>query len=395
MNQVTELKIFLASPGDVVVERRIVEEVLKELNITYGNANGISLRLLNWEDYSYPGMGEDPQSVINNQIPNDYDVFLCVFWTRIGTATNRAQSGSVEELEIALSRVENGEDVQIMGYFKTEPPTSLNEITEQFLEVQKLKRKIGKTCLYKEFTSTDKFKEIFRINFTQFLNQRFSSLTKNALVVSDNDRPIEIGNKKRNEIYEKINSINLNIVDTKIDAIDIIESLHEKAVGVSTILSDISLTMNELNLKVTKKANEMEVVNVIKDTRLKAKKRKILANQLANELDVISDKYEIYIPDFKDKYLELVNSFITIYLEYENYISENDKKAKGELLLSIDSCSESLADLLVAMDKVPKLTAKYGQAQIRQMKLLKNLVEEILYGRELLDEIDDENLIEP
>lgn len=178
MKQISELRIFLASPGDVQVERTIVQEVLSELNITYGTPNGINLKLVNWEDYSYPSIGEDPQDLINSQLPFDYDVFLVLFWTRIGTPTNRSKSGTIEELEIALKKKENGEDIEIMGYFKTEAPASLNEITEQYFEVKKLQADFGKNSLYKEFASTDKFKDIFRINFTNYLNEKFSKKDK-------------------------------------------------------------------------------------------------------------------------------------------------------------------------------------------------------------------------
>ena len=69
-------------------------------------------------------------------------------------------------------------------------------------------------------------------------------------------------------------------------------------------------------------------------------------------------------------------------------MSDADKESKIFLLTNIDEACMSLTDLLVEMDKVPKITSKYGQASIRQMKLLKELVEEILFGRELLDQIE-------
>ena len=387
MKQISELRIFLASPGDVQVERTIVQEVLSELNITYGTPNGINLKLVNWENYSYPSIGEDPQDVINSQLPFDYDVFLCLFWTRIGTPTKRSKSGTIEELEIALKKKENGENVEIMGYFKTEPPASLNELTEQYFEVKKLQSEFGKNCLYKEFTSTDKFSEIFRINFTNYLNDKFSNLPKTKALIPSAKNNIEIGNKKRNEIYAKLKSLNLDQVVNK-ELLDTMEIITDKSNEMTIVLNDITNNMNEMSEKVSAKTDEMNVVNQISDNRLRLKKSKIVANQLANELDVISDKYEVYIPDFKDHYLDLVHSFIDLYGNYEKYMSNEDKKVKTELIESIDSSIESLTDLLVEMDKVPKITSKYGQAQIRQMKLLKILVEEILFGRELMDQIE-------
>lgn len=387
MKQISELRIFLGSPGDVEVERTIVKEVVDELNITYGTPNNIVLKLVNWENYSYPGFGEDPQEVIINQLPFDFDVFLCIFWTRIGTPTKRAASGTIEELNIAIEKKTNGEDIEIMGYFKTEPPSSLKDITEQYFEVQKLQKDFGKNGLYKEFTSTDKFKEVFRINFTNFLNNKFSNFPKSTAILPAAKTKLEVGNKKRNEIYAKLASLNLDVAVSE-DMVDTMEILSDKSHEIAVVLGDISGTMNELTSKVNVKAGELKSLNNISDYRLKMKKKKIVVNQLANELDVISDKYEVYVPDFKEHYHDLVDSFIKIYSQYEHYMSEGDKLAKTDLLENIDNASEALTDLLVEMDKVPKLTSKYGQATIRQMKILKELVEEILFGRELLDQIE-------
>ena len=46
----------------------VLEEWAREL--------GIRLELVRWETHAYPSFGEDPQSVINEQIPDDYDLRL-------------------------------------------------------------------------------------------------------------------------------------------------------------------------------------------------------------------------------------------------------------------------------------------------------------------------------
>ncbi len=285
---------------------------------------------------------------------------------------------------------QHGDDVLqflIFGYFKTEPPSSLKDLSEQYFQVRKLQEDFGKDCLYKEFTSTEKFKEIFRINFTHFLNNKFKNHSNERNTLPVINTPIEIGNPKRNEIKAKLNSLNLVAKDDSnlLDAVDIIT---EKSNELVIILSDITENMNSMTNKITSRTEEMNVINKISDVKLKLKKAKINANQLANELEVISDKYEVYIPDFKENYLDLVHKFISVYTQYQTYMSDAISAAKNDLISTIDESIESVTDLLVQMDSVPKITSKYGQAQIRQMKLLKGLVEEILFGRELLDQIE-------
>ena len=62
------LKIFVASPGDVSEERAVLEEVVRELNLTLPRNLGVMLELVRWETHAMPGMEADVQDVINRQI---------------------------------------------------------------------------------------------------------------------------------------------------------------------------------------------------------------------------------------------------------------------------------------------------------------------------------------
>ena len=53
--------------------------------------------------HTTPEMGNDPQTLINKQILEDCDLLLGVFWTKIGTETEKYPSGSVEEIEKRLN----------------------------------------------------------------------------------------------------------------------------------------------------------------------------------------------------------------------------------------------------------------------------------------------------
>ena len=45
------------------------------------------LELLRWERDTSPAFGKDPQSVINKQIPQDFDIIIGILLHRIGSAT--------------------------------------------------------------------------------------------------------------------------------------------------------------------------------------------------------------------------------------------------------------------------------------------------------------------
>lgn len=115
------LTIFLASPGDVVEERNRLEDAIADWNRTWARNFGIRLELLRWEQDAYPDVGDDAQDVINQQLPQDYDLFVGLMWSRFGTTTARAGSGTAEEFERALARSRASRDVNILFYFKDTP----------------------------------------------------------------------------------------------------------------------------------------------------------------------------------------------------------------------------------------------------------------------------------
>jgi hypothetical protein len=165
-----EIRILLASPEELKKERKIASEVIESLNITIGKQQNFRIDLIRWETHSRPEIGEYPQQVLNKQF-GPYDIFLGLFWKRIGTKTPKAISGTIEEYELAYdSYIKNGYP-QIMIYFKKSKFyfTSIDECN-QFIEVLKFKQNLKDvyywTFYQKEFRTTlseHLFKEITEI----------------------------------------------------------------------------------------------------------------------------------------------------------------------------------------------------------------------------------------
>jgi hypothetical protein len=54
---------------------------------------------IKWETHATPQSGVRPQEAINRQLVHERDILLGMFWTRIGTSTGIAESGTVEEID--------------------------------------------------------------------------------------------------------------------------------------------------------------------------------------------------------------------------------------------------------------------------------------------------------
>ena len=166
------LYIFVASPGDVEKERLCLEEVVKELNLTWSISFGIRLDLVKWETHSYPALGDDAQEVINRQIKNDYDIFLGIMWQRIGTPTGRAESGTLEEFSRAKQRWDQDRtSIDIMIYFKQAPVNPHELDLEQLAGVQKFKKSLENQGLSWTFDSTENFMTLVRIHLTRVVQE--------------------------------------------------------------------------------------------------------------------------------------------------------------------------------------------------------------------------------
>jgi hypothetical protein len=137
------LKVFVASTQDLAEERSTLELCVREFNRDWSEKLGVELDLVRWETHAYPSIAADPQSVINEQIGDKYDIFVGLLGHRFGTPTPRAESGTSEEFERALTKYRSGEHVQIMFYFKDVPISPSLIDLDQLAKVGLFRSKLG------------------------------------------------------------------------------------------------------------------------------------------------------------------------------------------------------------------------------------------------------------
>lgn len=170
-------KCFIASPGDTKSEREICDKVFAEINNSIGSEFDFRIESLKWENSTIPAFGESSQGVINEQIGNDYDLFIGIMYKKFGTPTKNAGSGTEEEFNLAYDRLKNGEKLQIMFYFNNKP-ASMNEINhEELAKVSDFKKKIESlNGYYFNYDGEKDFEDKLRCH----LNKYFSSLHRKS-----------------------------------------------------------------------------------------------------------------------------------------------------------------------------------------------------------------------
>lgn len=117
-------RVAIASPGDVNEERRVIRTVIHDWNAAHARTRGVVLLPVGWESDAAALMGTRAQEIINAQVIRTADLLVAAFWTRLGTPTSLAPSGTVEEIREFM---ETGKPVMV--YFSNAPvvPSSIDQ----------------------------------------------------------------------------------------------------------------------------------------------------------------------------------------------------------------------------------------------------------------------------
>ena len=151
---IRRVKILVASPGDVLEERKIVEQVIKKWNILHSEERKLVLDAVLWELRTAPESGERTQGIINRQIVDQCDFAIGIFWTRIGTPTGVAPGGAVEEVQRMIA---GGK--QVMLYFSDKPisPSAIDAL--QKARIDEFRASIQPNALVAVYDKHSQFKD--------------------------------------------------------------------------------------------------------------------------------------------------------------------------------------------------------------------------------------------
>src|SRR5262245_26972620 len=89
--------VFLASPGDVNVEREHVRRFFDDYNRSTAHLWNVQFRVIDWENYATVGVGR-PQELITKQTLEKYTGSLAlivgIMAQRFGSPSGKAESGT-------------------------------------------------------------------------------------------------------------------------------------------------------------------------------------------------------------------------------------------------------------------------------------------------------------
>ena len=206
---------MIVSPSDVKEERKIVKKVLYEWNERNSRFRNIVFSVLGYDINAHADSGTYPQESINDQLLEKADFIIAIFWTKLGTPTEKYQSGSVEEIEKHIEQ-----NKQAFIFFKDPEPE--NKESEQFKKVQQYKESLKERVLYREGFKSKK-------DFEYLLGKEID------LIANDLSRPQPITVKER-DVSVKVEKCKDGTVKITFNDSSTIEFLDKKV-----LFSDIVL----------------------------------------------------------------------------------------------------------------------------------------------------------
>jgi|GEM_PF-843529 hypothetical protein len=151
-------RVLIASPADVPQEREIIREEIARWNAIHTSEMKMILMPLGWETDATPDLEEGGQAIINRQLVDICDLLIGVFWTRLGTPTLQAESGTVEEIERARN-----EGKRCIVYFSDQAVSPSATDQKQYKRLQKYKDELNKKGLTNTYKTIEEFREkVFR-----------------------------------------------------------------------------------------------------------------------------------------------------------------------------------------------------------------------------------------
>lgn len=147
-------RVLIASPSDLTEERQAATEAINEWNTQYAETEGVVLLPVKWETNVTPRSGVRPQEAINDEIVRTSHILVGMFWTKIGTNTGIAESGTVEEIDQFVAAAKPA-----MLYFSRRPidPNAIN--LKQLGKLRAFKDATYKKALTGGFTGLDDLRQ--------------------------------------------------------------------------------------------------------------------------------------------------------------------------------------------------------------------------------------------
>lgn len=361
--------VFVSSPGDVAEYRNLILSIIQSWNQRNGRTRKLFFNSLRWEDLVAPDMGMTGQDVINNQVGDEYDIFLGVMWAKFGTPTVKAESGTEEEFDRAVARHKSGEPLRVSFLFCTaDVPFSKLDGT-QFANVQKFKKKVqAEGCLTRDFVD-----EASLINAINLILDRFANTWADSYDGDDKKT-------KAHSALEAAISVEDIIENDESDAglLDALEEYSEHNAEFIKILSEWTARL-EIVQGETETATA-RLSDLTKFGKPEPSSIRVVISDITQEMDSFGRWCENKVLDL-EKVMDKVSRDTLLILDLSRDFNEQVEDIRSardsfaEFYESITSANEGILSYAEAVESAPRLDKMLNRANRKVVEVHRRLAE--------------------
>lgn len=160
------VRVFVASPGDVLEERTQACEVIRLWNAANSFHKSIIIEPVLVESHGQSMQGGHPQDLINAQLLERCDLLIAILWHRLGTPTDTDMSGTVQEIR-EFSKIKGHKQVMIF-FCSKDLPQGFDR--NQYDALMKFKSEVQSSGIYFTYKSPTEFATLFRHQIDMAMN---------------------------------------------------------------------------------------------------------------------------------------------------------------------------------------------------------------------------------
>jgi hypothetical protein len=200
------IRVFLASPGDLAPERKVFKDQIDELNKGFADGMGIEFVPLGWEDV-LATTGRRPQDVINREV-DECDLFVLALHRRWGQKApdSKYSSYTEEEFYRAITRWKKSKSPEVLVFFKDIDNGQMADPGPELTKVLAFRKKLeqGRETLYKRFASETQFGVEIDSHLRAFARGEWKDVSSDAGGVTLEKKRIDAVDRSARKLTERM-----------------------------------------------------------------------------------------------------------------------------------------------------------------------------------------------
>ena len=371
-----QIRVLISSPSDVNLYRETAIQIANEINRLLGAERSIQLDSIAWETDIMPGIGTDPQEVINRQLP-DYEIYLGIMGARFGTATPRAGSGTLEEFEQAVTLwKKDPKAIDILFYFDVER-IPFDTDPDQLAAVQEFKKGLmNKGVLSKDFADVEQFKSLLLRDLMEAARK-----WNQALVTPSKETrtfPSPAVDASPQSMEEKMVSAFSEVDDALEEGpLDLLAASEEAMEKTTTLVEEIGEGISKLGARAEERAGDIQKLGIV--TNPSPRQIRKVINQSADDLGQFAVTIGADLPSLREAwgtYVDKASRFLSM---SGNEIPVKDLEGTKDSLEGLETsmieAHTAIQELRASIAGVPPLTSEYRKASRKALQSLDDLLD--------------------